>query len=106
MAQQTGRPNPHRLPTEAEWEYALQQRQPRPCKDGIRLKKDITPRSTGGQVISARVSSTFSRNSGSVYTEGTMFYALRGEAHGPHVARTEMVSLTVFDGPLTVNSVD
>jgi hypothetical protein len=35
-----------------------------------------------------------------------MFYALRSEAHGPHVARTEVVSLTVFDGPLTVNSVD
>ena len=44
--------------------------------------------------------------SGTVYTEGTMFYAARGEAHGPHVARTEVVSLTVFDGPLTVNSVD
>ena len=41
-----------------------------------------------------------------VYTEGTMFYAPRGEAHGPHVARTEVVSLTVFDGPLTVKSAD
>ena len=44
--------------------------------------------------------------SGTVYTEGTMFYAPRGEAHGPHVARTEVVSLTVFDGPLTVKSAD
>ena len=44
--------------------------------------------------------------SGTVYTEGTIFYAPRGEGHGPHVARTEVVSLTVFDGPLTVNSVD
>ena len=42
--------------------------------------------------------------SGTVYTEGTIFYAPRGEAHGPQVARTEVVSLTVFDGPLTVNS--
>ena len=41
---------------------------------------------------------------GKVYTEGTIFYAPRGDAHGPHVARTEVVSLTVFDGPLTVNS--
>ena len=44
--------------------------------------------------------------SGTIYTEGTIFYAPRGEAHGPHMARTEVVSLTVFDGPLTVNSVD
>jgi hypothetical protein len=66
-------------------------------------------KSAGSQVISSGVSSIFSRNNGTVgtvYTEGTMFYALRSEAHGPHVARTEVVSLTVFDGPLTVNSVD
>ncbi len=39
-----------------------------------------------------------------VYTQGTMFYAPRGEVHGPHIARTVVVSLTVFDGPLTVTS--
>ena len=44
--------------------------------------------------------------SGTVYTTGTMFYAPRGEPHGPHVARTEVVSLTIFDGPLTVVGVD
>jgi uncharacterized RmlC-like cupin family protein len=44
--------------------------------------------------------------SGTVYTAGTLFYAPRGEPHGPHVARTEVVSLTIFDGPLTVQSVD
>ncbi len=44
--------------------------------------------------------------SGTVYTTGTLFYAPKGEAHGPHVARTEVVSLTMFDGPLTVKSVD
>ena len=33
---------------------------------------------------------------------GTLFHAPRGERHGPHHARTEVVSLTVFDGPLTV----
>lgn len=40
--------------------------------------------------------------SGTVYSEGTFFFAPRGERHGPHVARTEVLSLTVFDGPLTV----
>jgi len=44
--------------------------------------------------------------SGEIYTAGTLFYAPRGQAHGPHVARTEVVSLTIFDGPLTVESVD
>jgi anti-sigma factor ChrR (cupin superfamily) len=37
-----------------------------------------------------------------VYTPGTMFFAPRGVQHGPHVARSEVISLTVFDGPLTV----
>jgi len=36
------------------------------------------------------------------YTGGTLFFAPRGVKHGPHVARTEVISLTVFDGPLTV----
>jgi quercetin dioxygenase-like cupin family protein len=40
--------------------------------------------------------------SGTTYGPGTCFFAPRGERHGPHVARTEVVSLTVFDGPLTV----
>jgi quercetin dioxygenase-like cupin family protein len=40
--------------------------------------------------------------SGTVHTAGTFFFAPRGERHGPHHARTEVVSLTVFDGPLTV----
>jgi len=44
--------------------------------------------------------------SDTVYTAGTLFYAPKGEPHGPHVARTEVVSLTIFDGPLTVQSVD
>ena len=39
---------------------------------------------------------------GQVHGPGTFFYAPRGERHGPHVARTEVVSLTHFDGPLTV----
>ena len=36
------------------------------------------------------------------YGPGTCFFAPRGERHGPHVARTDVVSLTIFDGPLTV----
>lgn len=41
--------------------------------------------------------------SGVVYAAGTFFFAPKGERHGPHVARTEVISLTVFDGPLTVD---
>jgi quercetin dioxygenase-like cupin family protein len=40
--------------------------------------------------------------SGVVYTTGAFFFAPKGEKHGPHVARTEVISLTHFDGPLTV----
>ena len=40
--------------------------------------------------------------SGQVHTTGAYFFAPKGVQHGPHVARTEVVSLTVFDGPLTV----
>lgn len=39
---------------------------------------------------------------GQVYRAGTCFFAPRGERHGPHHARTEVISLTIFDGPLTV----
>ena len=40
--------------------------------------------------------------SGVVHAAGTFFFAPKGEQHGPHVARTEVLSLTHFDGPLTV----
>ena len=39
---------------------------------------------------------------GVTYSPGTFFFAPKGQLHGPHIARTEVVSLTVFDGPLTV----
>ena len=39
---------------------------------------------------------------GVVHTAGAYFRAPKGECHGPHVARTEVISLTFFDGPLTV----
>jgi quercetin dioxygenase-like cupin family protein len=40
--------------------------------------------------------------SGVIYSPGTCFFAPKGELHGPHVAKTEVISLTIFDGPLTV----
>jgi quercetin dioxygenase-like cupin family protein len=40
--------------------------------------------------------------SGVTYRQGAFFFAPRGQKHGPHVAKTEVLSLTVFDGPLTV----
>lgn len=40
--------------------------------------------------------------SGESYTPGTLFHAPRGVEHGPHKAKTEVISLTIFDGPLTV----
>lgn len=40
--------------------------------------------------------------SGTIHRAGAVFFAPRGVQHGPHVARTEVLSLTVFDGPLTV----
>ena len=40
--------------------------------------------------------------SGVIYTPGTLFFAPKGTPHGPHIARTEVISLTTFDGPLTV----
>jgi len=36
------------------------------------------------------------------YTSGALFFAPKGVRHGPHVARTEVISLTIFDGPLIV----
>lgn len=41
--------------------------------------------------------------SGKVYTQGTCFYAEQGIKHGPHHALSEVISLTIFDGPLTVD---
>lgn len=40
--------------------------------------------------------------SGASYTTGAFFFAPKGVRHGPHHAKTEVISLTVFDGPLTV----
>src|SRR5206468_11258620 len=40
--------------------------------------------------------------SGVTYTQGAFFFTPRGVAHGTHVAKTQVVCLTIFDGPLTV----
>jgi quercetin dioxygenase-like cupin family protein len=40
--------------------------------------------------------------SGVIHGPGAFFFAPKGELHGPHIARTEVISLTLFDGPLTV----
>ena len=42
--------------------------------------------------------------SGVAYGPGAFFFAPRGERHGPHVAKTEVVSLTMLDGPLTIEN--
>jgi anti-sigma factor ChrR (cupin superfamily) len=39
--------------------------------------------------------------SGATYTAGALFFAPKGTC-GPHITRTEVISLTIFDGPLTV----
>jgi hypothetical protein len=36
------------------------------------------------------------------YTTGAFFFAPKGQPHGPHTAKTEVISLTIFDGPLSV----
>jgi len=40
--------------------------------------------------------------SGNTYQNGALFFAPKGVPHGPHLAKTEVISLTIFDGPLTV----
>jgi quercetin dioxygenase-like cupin family protein len=44
--------------------------------------------------------------SGVAHGPGAFFFAPRGVAHGPHFARSEVGSLTIFDGPLTVVSAE
>jgi anti-sigma factor ChrR (cupin superfamily) len=40
--------------------------------------------------------------SGVSYTNGALFLAPKGIKHGPHLAKTKVISLSIFDGPLTV----
>lgn len=39
------------------------------------------------------------------HSPGTLFFAAKGQPHGPHHATSEVISLTLFDGPLTVQPV-
>ena len=90
--------------------------------EGVELKMLHKDATTGGVVVlrkfqagvtvpahihpqayeSAYILSGEWEESGVIHRAGTFFYAPKGERHGPHLARTEVMSLTVFDGPLTV----
>ncbi|HMJ90511.1 MAG TPA: cupin domain-containing protein [Candidatus Acidoferrum sp.] len=70
----------------------------RKFKAGVTVPAHIHPQANE----SVYVLSGAWEESGVVYREGAYFFAPKGQPHGPHVARTEVVSLTIFDGPLTV----
>ena len=70
----------------------------RKFKHGVTVPAHIHPQSNE----TVYVLSGEWEESGTRYTTGACFFAPRGVAHGPHTARTEVISLTVFDGPLTV----
>jgi len=90
--------------------------------DGVELKILYKDEATGGVVVLRKFHSGMTipahthpvanewawilsgewEESGATYTPGTLFFAPKGVRHGPHVAKTEVVSLTMFDGPLTV----
>ncbi len=38
------------------------------------------------------------------YGPGTFFYAPKNSVHGPHFAEKEVISITWYDGPLTVEN--
>ena len=40
------------------------------------------------------------------YGPGSFFYAPRNTVHGPHTAENEVISVTWYDGPLTVETTD
>ena len=67
-------------------------------KQGVTVPAHVHPQANE----SAYVLSGEWEESGVVYGSGSFFFAPKGERHGPHVAKTEVLSLTVFDGPLTV----
>jgi quercetin dioxygenase-like cupin family protein len=39
---------------------------------------------------------------GQIFGPGSSFFAPKGVKHGPHIASGEVISLTHFDGPLTI----
>jgi quercetin dioxygenase-like cupin family protein len=70
----------------------------RKFKAGITIPAHIHPQANE----SAYILSGEWEESGVVYTSGAFFFAPKGEQHGPHLAKTEVISLTIFDGPLTI----
>jgi quercetin dioxygenase-like cupin family protein len=67
-------------------------------KAGITVPAHVHPQANE----SAYILSGEWEEEGVIYTNGALLYAPKGELHGPHVARTDVLSLTIFDGPLTV----
>ncbi len=65
---------------------------------GVRIPAHIHPEANE----SVYVLSGEWEEAGTKHTTGAFFFAPRGTTHGPHIAKTEVVSLTIFDGPLTV----
>ena len=70
----------------------------RKFREGLTVPAHIHPLANE----SAYVLSGAWEESGAVYTTGAFFFAPKGVKHGPHHAKTEVISLTMFDGPLTV----
>ena len=71
-------------------------------RTGVRSQSLIWTPGIGVANESVYVLSGEWEESGATYTKGAFLFAPKGQPHGPHVARTEVVSLTIFDGPLTV----
>jgi len=70
----------------------------RKFKEGVTIPAHIHPEANEW----AYILSGIWEESGETHEPGTLFHAPKGESHGPHIARSEVVSLTVFDGPLTI----
>lgn len=70
----------------------------RKFKEGITVPAHIHPQANEHVYI---LSGEW-EESGVIYRPGAFFFAPKGELHGPHIARTEVLSMTIFDGPLTV----
>ncbi len=73
----------------------------RKFKAGLTVPAHLHPRANE----SVYVLSGEWEEAGATYTSGAFFFAPKGQPHGPHTAKTEVVSLTIFDGPLSVVTV-
>jgi hypothetical protein len=68
---------------------------------GVELKILHRHEATGGVVVLRKFHSGVTVPAHTHPLANEYAYVI-SERHGPHVARTEVISLTVFDGPLTV----